>query len=74
MEDQHLATYYFFPEQTVDIYGVSYKDTPGGEFASYDLYVVLKDSRECINEGFYIFNWPSWNEVNELFTEWREKC
>ena len=69
--EQHIATYHFPSEADVEVYGVIYDDTPKNSFESYDLWVELNNVRVCINEGYYIFNWPTWSKVKELLEEYQ---
>lgn len=61
-----LATYHY-KDQNVDVVGYWYEEDESDEYAFYDLFLV--NTGECINEGYYLFTFPSYQQVKKFLEE-----
>jgi hypothetical protein len=64
--DETLATYHY-EDKNVDVVGHWYEKNGEYEYAFYDLFLV--NTGECINEGYYLFAFPSYQQVKKFLEE-----
>lgn len=64
--NETLATYHY-RNKHVDVVGYWYEDNDRKEYAFYDIFLV--DSGECLNEGYYLFTFPSYQQVKKFLED-----